>query len=195
LLVLARSGDSSALGQLLELYRNYLNLLARLHVDRRIQGKIDPGDLVQETFLEAHRDFVQFRGTSEGELAGWLRRILATNMANLMRTYFGTQRRDLRLERELTDALDRSSRMLDGGLMAVQSSPSQQAARREQSVLLADALRELPELYREVIVLRHLEGLKFPEIAARLGRTEDGVKKTWARALARLRQRLGGSEA
>lgn len=191
LLAEARRGDSGALGQLLELYRNYLDLLARLHVDRRLQGKIDPGDLVQETFLEAHRDFGQFRGSSEAELAAWLRRILATNLANLVRAYYGTQRRDLHLERDLADALDRSSRALDGGLMAVQSSPSQQAARREQAVLLADALRQLPETYREVIVLRHLEGLKFPEIAERLGRTEEGVKKTWARALARLRLLLG----
>ena len=187
----ARSGDTAALGRLLELYRNYLNLLARLHVDRRLQGKIDPGDLVQETFLEAHRDFDQFRGQSEAEFAAWIRRILATNLANLVRSYYGTQRRDPHLERNLADALNRSSQALDCGLVAVQSSPSQQAAKREMAVLLADALRQLPENYRDVILLRHIEGLKFPEVAERLGRSEEGVKKTWARALARLRLMLG----
>src|SRR5947209_15008286 len=76
LLPLARGGDGEALGQLLELYRNYLMLMARLQLGRRIQGKFDAADLVQETFLEAHRDFAQFRGATERELIAWLRRIL-----------------------------------------------------------------------------------------------------------------------
>src|SRR5213080_709075 len=68
LLPRARAGDVPAMGRLLELYRNYLKLLARLQIDRRLQGKADPSDLVQETFLEAYRDFAQFRGTTEREL-------------------------------------------------------------------------------------------------------------------------------
>src|SRR5438128_208138 len=87
LLHAARAGDGPALGRLLELYRNYLTLLARLQIDQRLQGKFDPSDLVQETFLEAHRDFVQFKGGSEPELVAWLRQILVTNLANLMRHY------------------------------------------------------------------------------------------------------------
>jgi DNA-directed RNA polymerase specialized sigma24 family protein len=55
----AQAGDAAALGQLLQLYRNYLGLLARLHIDRRLQGKVDASDLVQETFLKAHRNFGQ----------------------------------------------------------------------------------------------------------------------------------------
>jgi RNA polymerase sigma-70 factor (ECF subfamily) len=98
----------------------------------------------------------------------------------------------VRLERELEGALDRSSVLLDRGLVAPESSPSQQAARREQAVLLADALGALPDDYREVLVLRHLEGLTFPEVARRMGRTLNSVEKLWMRALARLRQRLGG---
>jgi RNA polymerase sigma-70 factor (ECF subfamily) len=121
----------------------------------------------------------------------WLRRILATNLANQVRRYLGTQARDVHLERELADELDESSRSMDRRLVAPQSSPSQQAARREQAVLLADALNTLALNYREVIVLRHLEGLSFPEVAARMGRSEDSVKKLWARALARLRHALG----
>lgn len=188
LLALARAGDTAALGQLLELYRNYLGLMARLQVGRRLQGKVDATDLVQEAFLEAHRDFPQFRGQTEPELVGWLRRILATNLANLVRRYHGTQRRDMNLERQLSREIDESWKALDGGLVAPQSSPSHQAARREQAVLLADALGRLPEDYREAIVLRHLEGLSFPEVARRMGRTEDSVKKLWARGLARLRR-------
>ena len=75
--------------------------------------------------------------------------------------------------------------------MAPQSSPSQQAVRREQGVLLADALDQLPEDYREVLVRRHLEGLPFPEVARRMGRSQDSIEKLWMRGLARLRQIMG----
>jgi RNA polymerase sigma-70 factor, ECF subfamily len=191
LIRLAQSGDGPAVGQLLEMYRDYLALLARMQIGRRLQGKVDAADLVQETFLKAHRDFPQFRGTSEAEWVCWLRQILAGNLAHLVRRYCGTQRRDVRLERALVDELNQSSRLLDHGLVAPQSSPSQRAARREQAVLLADALARLPDDYRDVIVLSHLEGLSFPEVARRMGRTVDSVKNVWARALGRLRNLLG----
>jgi RNA polymerase sigma-70 factor (ECF subfamily) len=193
LLALARQGHGVALGQLLELSRNYLELLARVQIGRRLRGKVDAADLVQETFLKAHRDFAQFRGTGEREWVGWLRQILAANLAHLVRHYCGTKRRDVRLERELVDELDQSSRFLDQNLAAPQSTPSHQAARREQAVLLADALKQLPDAYREVIILSHLEGLSFPEVARRMDRTVNSVKNLWARALGRLRQTVGGT--
>jgi RNA polymerase sigma-70 factor (ECF subfamily) len=189
----ARAGDGATLGRLLELYRRYLTLLARVQIGQRLQGKVDAEDLVQETFLEAHRNFARFRGTSEPELVRWLRQILAANLADLLRRYLGAQGRDVRLEREIEDAFDRSSVLLDRGLVAAQSSPSQQAARREQAVLLADALEQLPADYREVLVLRHLEGRTFPEVARRMGRSLDSVEKLWMRGLARLRQVMGGT--
>jgi RNA polymerase sigma-70 factor, ECF subfamily len=193
LLNLARSGSDSARGQLLELYRNYLGLLARIQIGRRLQGKVDPADMVQETFLEAHRQFNRFRGGSEMELTAWLRAILAGVLSHLVRRYFGTQGRDVRLERELADDLEHSSRFLDRGLASPESSPSQRASRREQAVLLADALNQLPPDYREVLILRHLQGLTFPEVAGRMGRTVDSVEKLWVRALPRLRRVLGDS--
>jgi RNA polymerase sigma-70 factor (ECF subfamily) len=192
LLQQARSKDAAALGQLLELYRGYLSLLARVQIGRRLQGKFDAADLVQETFLEAFRHFATFRGNSEAELVHWLRQILAARLAKLVRRYLGTHQRDVRLERELAAELDQSSRLLDQGLVAPHSSPSRQAARREQAVLLADGLGQLPAHYREVLILRHLEGLSFPEVARRMGRTVLSVKKLWARALPRLRDTLGG---
>ena len=187
----ARAGTDAGLGPLLELYRNYLRLLARIQIGRRLQGKLDASDLVQETFLEAHRNFARFQGTSEPQLVSWLRRILAAKVANLLRHYLGTQGRDVRLERELTADLDQSSRALGAELIASLSTPSQQAVRREQAVLLADALERLPPDYREVIVLRHLEGQSFPEVARRMQRSVDSVQKLWLRALARLRRAFG----
>jgi RNA polymerase sigma-70 factor (ECF subfamily) len=190
LLELARSGDTPALGTLLEGYRNYLSLLARVQIGRRIQGKLDVADLLQETFLDVHRRIGQFRGTSEAQFLAWLRQILVGILANQVRHYLGTKRRDIRLERELQNDLDRSSVCLGAQLVAAQSSPSSHASRRERAVLLADAMQELPEDYREVIILRQLEGLSFPEVSQRMGRTEDSVKNLWARALSRLRRSL-----
>ncbi len=184
----ARAGDMQALGHVLESYRGYLTVLARVQIGRRLQGKVDAADVVQDVFLGAYRDFAQFRGLTEKEFLGWVRQILAYVLANLVRHYQGTQRRDVRLERQLTVELDQSSQALDRGLVAAQSSPSQQAVRREQSVLLAEALARLPEPLRDLLILRHLEGLTFPEVADRLGRTLDSVKKQWPRALASLRR-------
>jgi RNA polymerase sigma-70 factor (ECF subfamily) len=166
-------------------------MLARVQIGRRLQGKMDASDLVQEAFLEAYRDFGRFRGTTEGELTGWLRQILATNLANQVQRYCGARCRDVRLERELAVELDLSSRLLDRALVAPQSSPSQRAVRREQAVLLADALEQLPAPYREVLVLRHLEERSFPDVARRMGRSLDSVKNLWARALGQLRQVMG----
>jgi RNA polymerase sigma-70 factor (ECF subfamily) len=186
----ARTGDAAALGPLLNSYRGYLLVLAETQIGRRLRGKVDAADVVQDVFLAAHRHFAGFRGETEGELLSWLRQILGTTLSNLVRHYFRTQRRDVRLERELAAELDRSSQVLGGGLVAGESSPSQRASRREQAVLLADALARLPADYREVLVLRHLEGLPFPEVARRLDRSVDATKKLWTRALDRLRRVL-----
>ena len=190
LLQAAQAGDRDALGVLLELYRNYLRLLARLQVGRGLRGKADPSDLVQEAFLAAQRGFDKFRGTTERELVEWLRQILASKLADLARRYLRTGRRDVRLERQLAADLDGSSRALGEALPAPHSSPSERAARRERTVLLADAVKSLPADYGEVIILRHLEGLPLAEVAARMGRSVDSVKKLWVRGIARLREAL-----
>src|SRR5436305_7881295 len=93
----AQAGDPATLGRLLELYRRYLALLARVQIGQRLQGKVDASDLVQETFLEAHRHFGRFQGASEAQFVGWLRQILAAKLADLLRRYLGTQGRDVRL--------------------------------------------------------------------------------------------------
>ena len=192
LLGLARGGDEVALGRLLESYSNYLTLLARVQIGRRIQGKVDAGDVVQEVFLEVHRQFEHFRGTTEAEFVAWLRKILAGQLALTLRRYLGTKGRDVNLERELGAQLDQSSQAMDGGFVASTSTPSQHVSKREQAVLLADALGKLPPDYREVIVLRHLEALPFAEVAGRMGRSEDSVQKLWVRALANLRRSMDG---
>lgn len=190
----ARAGEPAALGELLDGYRQYLTLLARLQIGRALQVKLGASDVVQETFLEAHRDFPGFRGGSAGEVAAWLRTILARNLANQVRRYRHTRGRDVRLEQRLAADLDRSSDRLAAVLADPAHGPDRNAARGEAALILADALGRLPPDYREVLVLRNLEELSFAEVAGRTGRSVDSVKKLWARGLARLRRELPGAD-
>jgi RNA polymerase sigma-70 factor (ECF subfamily) len=191
----ARAGDATALGSVLAVYRKYLAVLAHMQISRRLRGKADASDLVQETMLEAYRHFPNFRGTTEAEFMGWLRSILAGLIANHVRRYVGTKRRDVRLERTLATEMSNTSGVMTHDLAASINSPSEQVLHREAAVQLADALQLLPAHYREVILLRHLEGLPFAQVAERMGRTVESVEKLWVRALARLRSTLGASHA
>ena len=192
LLVQART-DSARLGELLEAYRNYLRMLARIQIGRRLQGKVDASDVVQEAFLDAHKYFPNFRGTDEPQLMKWLREILAGTLSNQVRRYFGTQARDPRMEVGIAADLDQSNAGLAHLFVDKQSSPSQQAARGEMSLRVAEALGRLPDDYQMAIVLRHLEGLTFPEVAARMGKSVDSVEKLWLRALTKLKKAFGES--
>jgi RNA polymerase sigma-70 factor (ECF subfamily) len=190
LLILAKAGYSPALVRLLDRCRDPLAEQARGQIGRRLRVKLDVEDLLQEVALEAYRDIGKFRGNTEGEFLCWLRRILDTILLNQVRHYFGTGRRNLRQERRLADE-DDSTRLLERGPVAPDTSPSQKAVEHERASRLAEVMETLPAPYREVIVLRHLKGLSFPEVARRMNRTEDSVKNMWVRALRQLRGLLG----
>jgi RNA polymerase sigma-70 factor (ECF subfamily) len=189
LLAEARQGSDNALGKLLEHYRPYLGLIARLKADQQMRRKIDDSDLVQDTCLSAHKDFARFRGSTEKEFTAWLREIMAHAAANLFRDH-QRQKRDIRNERHLYTLLSQSSQRLERALSTTDSSPSLRAERRERAVLLANALAELPDDYREVIVLRELEGKSVSEVAEAMERTPNAIQKLWARAVVQLRGRL-----
>jgi RNA polymerase sigma-70 factor (ECF subfamily) len=182
----ARHDEPGALDRLLESYRNYLRLVARAGLGAALRGKADPSDLVQETLLKAHRHFDQFQGASEPELVAWLRQILARNLADLARRYRASSRR-LAHEQSLEELLVSASQNLSALVASNGHSPSQSAIRRELSVVLADALAELPASYREVLVLRSLEGHEWAEVARTLGRSTDAARLLWTRALKKLR--------
>jgi RNA polymerase sigma-70 factor (ECF subfamily) len=190
LLEALRHGDAAAQEEVLLRYQPWLRLLARLQLDRRFQAKLDASDVVQMALLEAHRALPRFRGSTEAELTAWLRQVLAHVLAHEMRRYQGTEQRDLGREVSLEQALAQSSQRLGDMLAASGSSPSQQAVRREQEVILAEVLARLPDDYREVIILRNLEGLAHEEVARRMQRSPGAVRMLWVRALARLREEL-----
>jgi RNA polymerase sigma-70 factor (ECF subfamily) len=171
----------------LEPFRDQLRLLARAELDRRLQGKVDPSDLVQQTLLEAYQAREQFRGKSEAELAAWLRRILAHNLADAVRHY-GAAARDVALERSLEDSLAESASRLNVWLADERSSPSQQALRREQLGRLYEALTQLPEEQRLAVQGKHLQGLSVDEIGRQMGKTATAVGGLLRRGMRRLRE-------
>ncbi len=174
-------------------YRNYLRILARLHLQSRfpsrLRGKVDASDIVQQTILKAHARRDQFRGATEAEWLGWLRAILANTLAMMARE-FNTVARDTLRERSLEAELSQSSARLERLLVADQSSPSAGAVRREERLLLAEALGQLPHDQAVVIELHHLQGLAVAEVAAQLGRTRPAVVGLLFRGLKRLREIL-----
>ncbi len=190
LVQIARHGDKEALGELLSRYRKYLVFLARSQLHHHMQAKTDPSDMAQEACLAATANIANFRGKSAEEFAGWLRGVLTNVIAMQVRHYLGTKKRDARLEQALVERLSNASGFLQSGLAGDVTSPSQHFARNEAFLQLAEALEDLPEDYRQVIVLRHVDALPFSEVSKLMGRSIDSVEKLWVRALGKLKTRL-----
>jgi RNA polymerase sigma-70 factor (ECF subfamily) len=175
--------------QALEPFRSYLEVLARVHLDPRLRGKLDPADVVQQTLLRACAAWPGLKSPQRPVLAAWLRRILARTLADVVKHY-DRDRRAVDLERSLEADLDRSASGIASWLAADQTSPSGAAQRNEETLRLADALTALPEPMREVVVLKHLRGWTLQRIAAHIGRTVPAVASLLRRGLEELRRRL-----
>jgi RNA polymerase sigma-70 factor (ECF subfamily) len=173
----------------LERFRDYLRLLARLQLDPRLRGKVDPSDLVQQTLLKAYVARAQFRGTTPEQKSAWLRQILANTLANTVRDY-GRARRDAALERSLEASLADSSARLEAWLVTGGMSPSEHAERNEQLLQLAAALGRLPADQREALLLRHCHGMGVEDIGRQLGRTRASVASLLRRGLKQMREEL-----
>jgi RNA polymerase sigma-70 factor (ECF subfamily) len=177
----------------LEPYRRSLKILAELHLDRRLRGKLDASDVVQQTLLRAYSAFNGLRQREPEVLAAWLRKILASTLADAVKHY-ERDKRDIGLERSLQLDLDRS---VDGfsGLAAKQTSPSRHAERTEELLKLMDALSGLPDLMREVVILKHCRGWTLEKIAEHLGKTGPAIASLLRRGLEKLRNEMKSTEA
>ena len=176
----------------LEQFRDYLRLLARAHLNPRLQAKLDPSDVVQQTLLEAYKGREQLRGQTREQMACWLRQILVRNLANTVRDY-GRACRDVSREQAL-EAAEGSADGLAEWLAAEQSSPSRQVERQEDVLRLSAALAALPEAQREVIVMRHFHGWPLADISRHIGKSAAAVAGLLHRGLQQLRTRMHEGE-
>jgi RNA polymerase sigma-70 factor (ECF subfamily) len=187
------TNDSVPQSPSLERYRAYLLVLARLQLSPRLQGKLDPSDVVQETLLKAHEKQDQLRGVSEEELTAWLRRILANTVIDGLRR-FGGEGRDVGRERPLETVLEQSSARLEALLAAdTASSPAQRTIHQEQLLRLAGALEQLPEDQRIAVEMHHLQEQPLEAIAQQMGKTKQAIGGLLRRGMSKLRQLLDES--
>jgi RNA polymerase sigma-70 factor (ECF subfamily) len=185
--------NANGTGRPLEEYRDYLRLLARLQLDPRLQAKLDPSDVVQQTLLRAHENRASFRGRTEAERTAWLRQILAHTLADVLRR-FGTQGRAVGRERSLEAGLDESVSRLEAWLAVEGPSPAQEAQRNEQLLRLAAALDQLPPDQRQAVELHHLQGRPLADVAEHMGRGKRAVAGLLFRGLRSLRRLLRKAE-
>jgi RNA polymerase sigma-70 factor, ECF subfamily len=173
----------------LEPFRKYLTVLAELHLDRRLRGKLDASDVVQQTYLRAYSALADVRNPQPEVLAAWLRKILASTLADAAKHY-DRDKRAVGLERSLEADLDRSASGFAAWLAADQTSPSGRAERNEELLRLVEALAKLPDRMREVVVLKHCQGWTLQQIAERIDRTVPAVASLLRRGLEELRNSL-----
>jgi RNA polymerase sigma-70 factor (ECF subfamily) len=183
--------SADADGLAIERFRDYLAAIARLQLAARpwLAPKLDASDLAQQALLKAHAARDQFRGHTPAEMAGWLRQVLARTLANELRAH-GQAKRDAGAERPLEADLDASGCRLDAWLAADQTSPSEQVGKQERAAALAAAVEALPPDQREVVLLKHCQGVTLADIADRTGRSPAAAAGLLRRGLERLRQLL-----
>ncbi len=186
LLRAAQAGSNSSLGQLLHSYRDYLSLLADEELGPAIKVKAGASDLVQDSFLEAKRDFGQFTGESPQEFQAWLRRLLLNNVANVIRSYQRTEKRDVSRE----TSAEQGDLIGTNRLAGKDKTASSILMQNELLDALQTAIQKLPEHYQDVIQWRNYDRASFEDIGQRLERSAEAARKLWVRAVEMLQQEL-----
>ncbi len=191
LLTAARHGSPAALGLLFERARAYLTILAAHELPSAIRAKVAASDIVQETACDVHQAFGGFMGSTTEEFYGWLRSILQHNVVDAVRRFEGSHKRDVRRETALEFGVDPPAHQPGFPLRAAHGKPPEASAiRREDASAVAAAVDRLPADYRLVLQLRYWDGLTFPQIGERVGRSAEAVRKLWFRAVQRLQADL-----
>jgi RNA polymerase sigma-70 factor (ECF subfamily) len=186
-----QQGDAHARRRLLDRHRPRLRRAVARRLDRRLAARVDPSDVVQETLAEADRRLDDYARRRPLPFYPWLRQLADERLAILYRRHVAAQRRSVRREEDLPAPLSHESvaalaeRLVDRG-----SRPGSRLMRQELRQRVQDALGQLSERDREVLVLRHLEQRPTAEVADRLGVSEGAVRVRVVRALARLRELL-----
>jgi RNA polymerase sigma-70 factor (ECF subfamily) len=195
LLQQAAQGDLHGLGTLLARHGDRLRRMVALRLDRRLQGRIDPSDVIQETYLEASARLAEYLRNPSMPFFLWLRFLTGQKLVTLHRHHLGVQMRaagqEVALCREPLPEV--SSAALAAQLLGDDTRPSEAAVRAELRIRVQDGLNSMDPLDREVLALRHFEQLSRAEIAHVLGVSEGAAGKRYIRALERLKRILGHS--
>lgn len=186
LLARARAGDAQELNRLFEASRPWLAVLARSRLEHWLRCRCDPSDLVQQTLLEAYRDFANFRGRTEGEWLAWLRQILLRNAADYVRHFRTAKRAAI----EIPLLAEQSGRSPADQFALDTPTPCERAICQEEALRVARVIACLSEEYQQVIQLRHFQRLPFDEVARRMQRSRPAVQMLWLRAIRRLKDIL-----
>jgi RNA polymerase sigma-70 factor (ECF subfamily) len=176
------------LGRHLDNFREYLHLLARLHLRASLAGKIDLSGVVQQTLLDAYQAAQSFP-TDAPQQAAWLRRALANNLTDEIRR-LGPRGKEQVEEQSLEQALEASSVKLEAWLAREESTPDRAAVHHEQLSRLAKALLQLPDNQRQAVELHHLQGLSLDDVGRHLDRSREAIAGLVFRGLKNLRTLL-----
>jgi RNA polymerase sigma-70 factor (ECF subfamily) len=192
LLLRAGQGDATVLGELFSRFRDRLQLLVRLRFDRRLQGKFDFSDVLQDVYVEAAQRFNDYLQKPDLPLYLWLRFLTLQRLLIVHRRHAGTRMRDIAREVSLYQGAmpEASSAALAARLLGHRTTPSQAAMRAEMQIRLQDALNSLDATDREIIALRHFEELNNSEAAQVLGLSESGASRRYTKALLKLKDLL-----
>lgn len=188
LLAQAKDGSTSAIEELFAAYGDYLRSLASQRLGCKLGGRVSPSDLVQETLLAAWKDFSSFRGEDAPQFSVWLRTILLRKISAAVALHLNTSKRDLQRERHAVNLIGSSVVHVTDGLQGREQTPSKIVSVGEDTRLIQLLLTKLPDEYRMVVQWRHIEGIQFNEIAARLGKTSGATRLVWLRAVRMLRE-------
>lgn len=192
----AAAGDLQAADRLLEFHRNRLRAMIALRLDRRLSARIDPSDVLQETFADAHQKLPEYLRTQPIPFYPWLRRMAWEKIVHLHRQHLLAQARTVTREEGFDAPLpDESVLGLADRLIAKGSSPSRQLIQAELKSRVQAALAQLDPRDREVLVLRFLEQLSIEEAAAVLGLSQEAIKSRQRRALERFSELIDGTIA
>lgn len=193
----AGGGDPHALGELLDRNRERLTRIVSFRMDRRLQGRIDAADVVQEAYIDATRRFAEFAEERAVPFFLWLRYLTFQKLAELHRHHLGVKARDVGREVSIYKGPlpQATSAVLAAQLLGKQTSPSQAAAKAELKLKLEEKLNSLDEIDREVLALRHFEQLSNTEAAQVLGISDSAASNRYVRAVKRLKAVLGPNSA
>jgi RNA polymerase sigma-70 factor (ECF subfamily) len=192
LLERACEGDSKSLGKLMMSHRERLFNIIRFRLDRRLQGRLEAADVIQETFVEATARFPEFVRDRKMTFFLWLRFLTLQKLSETHRSHLGVQARDVNKEVSIDVrwSAQATSAVLAAQLLGRHTSPSRAAMRNEMQHRLEELLREMNPVDREVLALRHFEQLTNAEAAQVLNTSESAASNRYVRALRRLRSTL-----